>query len=115
MPSNLMPEINEMRADTIEFSDSATDEALVAGAKEGDERAFEMLVKRHRRQVFALALRYTRVHEDAEDVVQQTFQKTFVYLRVLVFNVVNAYCHKRGTDVATKSSRIARGAFKRSS
>lgn len=80
MPSNLMPEINEIRAGIIEFSDSATDEALVAGANEGDERAFEMLVKRHRRQVFALALRYTRVHEDAEDVVQQTFQKAFVYL-----------------------------------
>ena len=81
MPSNLMPGINEMRAGTIEYGDSATDEALVADAKEGNEKAFEMLVKRHRRKVFALALRYTRVREDAEDVVQQTFQKAFVYLR----------------------------------
>jgi RNA polymerase sigma-70 factor (ECF subfamily) len=64
----------------IEFGDPATDEALVASAKEGDEKAFEILVRRHRPQVFALALRYTRVHEDAEDVVQQTFQKAFVYL-----------------------------------
>ena len=64
----------------IEFGDPATDEALVASAKEGDEKAFEILVRRLRPQVFALALRYTRVHEDAEDVVQQTFQKAFVYL-----------------------------------
>jgi len=80
MPSNLMPGINEMRAGTIEFGDPATDEDLVASAKEGDEQAFEMLVRRHRPKVFALALRYTRVREDAEDVVQQTFQKAFVYL-----------------------------------
>lgn len=71
MPSNPMPEINEMR----------TDEALVASAKAGDEKAFEMLVERHQRKVFAVALRYTRVREDAEDIVQQAFQKAFVYLR----------------------------------
>ena len=76
-----MPEINEMRTDTIEFGDSATDKALVARAKDGDEKAFETLVTRHRRKVLALALRYTRVREDAEDIVQQTLQKAFVYLR----------------------------------
>jgi len=76
-----MPANNEMRADTIEFADSATDQDLVARAKDGDEKAFETLVKRHRRKVLALALRYTRVREDAEDVVQQTLQKAFVYLR----------------------------------
>ena len=76
-----MPANNEMRTDTIEFGGSATDQALVARAKDGDEKAFETLVKRHRRKVLALALRYTRVREDAEDVVQQTLQKAFVYLR----------------------------------
>jgi len=81
MQSNRMPEINETQTGNIEFGDSATDEALVAGAKGGDENAFEMLVRRHRRKVFGVALRYTRVREDAEDVVQQTFQKAFVYLR----------------------------------
>ena len=80
-PPNVMPEINEMRTDTIEFGDSATDKALVARAKDGDEKAFETLVKRHRRKVLALAFRYTRVREDAEDIVQQTLQKAFVYLR----------------------------------
>jgi len=81
MQSNRMPKINEMPTGNIELGDSATDEALVAGAKGGDENAFEMLVRRHRRKVFGVALRYTRVREDAEDVVQQTFQKAFVYLR----------------------------------
>ena len=65
---------------TVSFDDPASDETLVATAKMGDEEAFETLVKRYRPRIFALALRYTRVREDAEDVVQQTFQKTFVYL-----------------------------------
>lgn len=56
------------------------DEELVAAAKSGDEPAFETLFKRYQSRIFPLALLYTRVREDAEDVVQQTFQKTFVYL-----------------------------------
>ena len=53
---------------------------LVAAAKNGDARAFEVLVKRHERRMFFVALRITRNKEDAEDVVQQSFQKTFVHL-----------------------------------
>ncbi len=67
-------------AGNVSFNDPADDQALVATAKMGDQQAFETLVKRHRQRIFAIALRYTRVREDAEDVVQQTFQKTFVGL-----------------------------------
>lgn len=67
-------------AGTVSFNDPTRDQALVVAAKMGDHEAFETLVKRYRARIFALALRYTRVHEDAEDVVQQTFQKMFVYL-----------------------------------
>ena len=61
-------------------SDSAADEKLVAATRSGDELAFESLFKRHRTKIFALAFRYTGVREDAEDIVQQTFQKAFVHL-----------------------------------
>jgi RNA polymerase sigma-70 factor, ECF subfamily len=44
------------------------------------EEAFEILVRCHWPRILALALRYTRVREDAEDVVQQSFQKAFVHL-----------------------------------
>lgn len=67
-------------AGTVAFSDPATDETLVAAAKTGCGEAFEMLVKRHRSRIFSLAQRFTRVREDAEDVVQQTFYKMFVHL-----------------------------------
>jgi RNA polymerase sigma-70 factor (ECF subfamily) len=56
------------------------DAALVAGAKAGDARAFELLVQRHEGKIFALAQRMTRNREDAEDVVQQSFQKAFIHL-----------------------------------
>ena len=81
MSSGLMHEINQPGADSNAFSDPATEEALVATAKRGDKQAFETLVKRHQRRIFILVLRYTRVREDAEDIVQQTFQKVFVHLQ----------------------------------
>jgi RNA polymerase sigma-70 factor (ECF subfamily) len=57
------------------------DVALVAGAKNGDGRAFELLVQRHEGKIFSLARRMTRNREDAEDVVQQSFQKAFIHLK----------------------------------
>jgi RNA polymerase sigma-70 factor (ECF subfamily) len=61
--------------------DATADEELVAAAKKGDELGFESLAKRHQRRIFALAFRYTRVREDAEDIVQETLQKAFVHLQ----------------------------------
>src|SRR6266849_10069366 len=72
---------NSSKRGVASFRDSAPDEELVAATKSGDELAFETLVKRHQRRIFALAFRYTRVREDAEDIVQQTFQKAFVHLQ----------------------------------
>jgi RNA polymerase sigma-70 factor, ECF subfamily len=62
-------------------SGAAADEELVAAAKNGDELGFESLAKRHQRRIFALAFRYTRVREDAEDIVQETLKKAFVHLQ----------------------------------
>jgi RNA polymerase sigma factor (sigma-70 family) len=61
-------------------SDTANERMLVVAAKNGDEQAFETLFKRYRRKTLAVVLRYTRVVEDAEDIVQQSFYKAFVHL-----------------------------------
>jgi len=61
--------------------DSEDDNALVLAAKGGNEQAFEILAARHRRKIYAAALRYTHVAEDAEDIVQETLQKAFIHLR----------------------------------
>jgi RNA polymerase sigma-70 factor, ECF subfamily len=57
------------------------DASLVAAAKARDTRAFELLVERNERKIFSMAHRITRNREDAEDVVQQSFQKAFIHLR----------------------------------
>jgi RNA polymerase sigma-70 factor, ECF subfamily len=57
------------------------DRTLVTAAKRGDSHAFETLMSRHKRKVFAVALRITRNREDAEDVVQESFHKAFLNLR----------------------------------
>jgi RNA polymerase sigma-70 factor (ECF subfamily) len=60
--------------------DPTGDHATVLAARSGDQEAFTILVKRHTPKVFAVALRYARVREDAEDIVQETFQNAFLHL-----------------------------------
>jgi RNA polymerase sigma-70 factor (ECF subfamily) len=61
-------------------SDPAGERTLLVAARTGDEQAFETLFKRYQRKTFAVVLRYTRVMEDAEDIVQQSFYKAFAHL-----------------------------------
>jgi RNA polymerase sigma-70 factor (ECF subfamily) len=62
------------------LTDPAAEQMLVVAAKNGDEQAFETLFKRHRQKILRVVLRYAHVREDAEDILQQSFQKAFVYL-----------------------------------
>jgi RNA polymerase sigma-70 factor (ECF subfamily) len=83
MPTKLMGNIDREEA-AIAFIDSIPrkgDMTLVAAAKNGNRKAFEILVKRHEQRIFFVARRMTRRREDAEDVVQQSFQKAFTHLR----------------------------------
>jgi RNA polymerase sigma-70 factor (ECF subfamily) len=49
------------------------DRELLDRWRQGDERAFEQLVRRHERKVFRLLLRMMGNREEAEDVAQETF------------------------------------------
>jgi RNA polymerase sigma-70 factor, ECF subfamily len=60
--------------------DTESDGMLVTAAKRGSAAAFDELVLRHGRRVFAVAQRITNHREDAEDVVQETFHKVFLHL-----------------------------------
>src|SRR6201998_2419731 len=62
------------------LTDPAADQRLVVAAKNADEQAFETLSKRHRQKILRVVLRYAHVRENAEDIVQQSFQKAFVCL-----------------------------------
>jgi RNA polymerase sigma-70 factor (ECF subfamily) len=57
--------------------DDTPDEALVHAVLRGDEKASARLVRRYLRKAMAVALTYVDTLEDAEDVVQETFQRAF--------------------------------------
>ena len=54
--------------------------ASLAAAKRGDSAAFEVLCKQSANTVFRVARRIMRNDEDAEDVVQESFQRAFIHL-----------------------------------
>jgi len=57
------------------------DEArLVSAAKAGEAAAFEELVNRYERKIFRLGMNITQNREDAEDVMQEAFLKSFTNL-----------------------------------
>jgi RNA polymerase sigma-70 factor (ECF subfamily) len=57
--------------------EAATATALVAAAKAGDQRAFESLVRRYRKRIFALALHITGSASEADDITQDVFLKAY--------------------------------------
>src|SRR5467141_3507649 len=83
MPTILINNIDKEDAATasIDSIPGNADMALAAAAKNGNRKAFEILVGRHEQRIFFVARRITRTREDAEDVVQQSFQKAFTHLR----------------------------------
>src|SRR5262245_35766187 len=54
---------------------------FVAAAQDGDSDAFEILCKQSATMAFNIARRITKTREDAEDVVQESFQSAFVNLK----------------------------------
>jgi RNA polymerase sigma-70 factor, ECF subfamily len=59
----------------------ASDESLVAAAKQGFHLAFVEVCKRHSRCIFVAAYRITKNREDAEDACQDATLKAFVHLK----------------------------------
>ena len=62
---------------------TATDQEVVAWARQGHERAYRELVRRYQRPVFSLIYRMVRDRERAEDLAQETFVK--------VLNALDSY------------------------
>ena len=65
MPDALTPPVTE-----------ETD-ALIAACLGGDQQAWEVIVRRHRRRVFNVAYNFVGRHEEAEDLTQEIFLKVF--------------------------------------
>ena len=57
--------------------EAAAASALVARAKSGDALAFDELVRRYRKRIFALALHLTGSASEADDIAQDVFLKAY--------------------------------------
>src|SRR5215217_4610824 len=55
----------------------ADDAELVAQCVAGDTAAFDVLVERHRRQVYQVCYRFAGNHEDASDLAQDVFLRAY--------------------------------------
>ena len=78
--SGLLGHFEEPAANKFPLEETPAEEILVAAAKGGMNQAFGVLVERHYRRIFGLVLRYVRIREDAEDIVQQAFQRAYIGL-----------------------------------
>ncbi len=54
-----------------------TEALLIDNLREGDETALAPLVEKYKRMVHRLAMQITKNHEDANDVMQETFIKVY--------------------------------------
>jgi len=57
--------------------ETLSDQEMVTGSKGGSEQYFSVLVDRHTTSVYRVARSITGSHEEAEDVVQETFLRAF--------------------------------------
>jgi hypothetical protein len=87
---------------------------LVRAAKQGDDSAFEELVRRYDRNVFRIAQHITQNREDAEDVVQEAFLKAYGNLAevpgaVEILYLAGAHRRQRSVDEVAPQEARAHG------
>lgn len=58
-------------------TETLDDQTLLADLKAGDGRAFEMLVRDYGSRMLAVARRFVRTNEDAQDIVQSAYLNAF--------------------------------------
>lgn len=68
-------------ADRLAALGEADDRALVLAFQAGERDAFDLIVVRHRRNVYQLCYRFVNNHEDASDLAQDVFVRAFKGLR----------------------------------
>lgn len=61
----------------LNMEQTLTDLVLIQNVLNGDSAQYALLVKRHQRFVFTLALRFAKNREDAEEIAQDCFIKAY--------------------------------------
>lgn len=60
-----------------QYADESSSDALAKAARRGDVDAFEGLVRRYQRRVFALAYQHLRDADEAQDLAQEVFVRLY--------------------------------------
>jgi RNA polymerase sigma-70 factor (ECF subfamily) len=61
--------------------DDEGEDRLVRRAQDGDLDAYTVLVRRYRERIYQTIFRFTRNHDDTDDLAQETFLRAFQQLR----------------------------------
>ncbi len=59
------------------MSVNETDQQLVERAQKGDNRAFDLLVRKYQHKILGLISRYVHDHSEVQDVAQEAFIKAY--------------------------------------
>ena len=92
---------------TVVTAEELDDLTLVVRAQEGDTRAFEILVRRHQRPLYRLAVRLLDNRSDAEDAVQEAF--VAAWRRLGRFRADAAFSSWMYRIVTNRCFRVLRG------
>ena len=60
---------------------SENDDQLIRKVQEGDNYAFDLLVKRYQRKIYFLAYRMVKNHDNADDIAQDTFINAYTAIK----------------------------------
>lgn len=58
-----------------------SDDDLILKAQRGDQRSFDLLVKRYQKKIYFLAYRMVKNHDTADDVAQETFINAYFAIK----------------------------------
>ncbi len=83
---------------TEEAAPPGSDDALVQSFVEGDDAAFEQLVRRHEALVLRIVRRFARDGDDARDLAQKTFVRAFEAARRTFQRSFQSGFHSSGAE-----------------
>jgi RNA polymerase sigma-70 factor, ECF subfamily len=72
--------LEQIAASSVSALNGCTDEQIVARVLGGETELFEVIVRRHSRKLYRVAISVVRNDSDAEDIVQDTFCSAYQHL-----------------------------------
>ncbi|MDB4174171.1 RNA polymerase sigma factor [Bacteroidia bacterium] len=89
-----------------------SDEELITGCKEQNQRAQKMLFEKYADRMMAVCMRYTKNQEDAKDLLQDGFYKVFVNIKKFKGNSsITTWMTRVFINLAINKQRLGRNKY----